>query len=325
MMGNTSFNSSNMRTQFSSRAFLAILQLCLFFGSTANAATSILFIGNSFTFGAGSAVQKWHANSVRDLNAQGIGGMPALFQAFARQTGLDYEVALETQGGSGLDWHLQHKRDAIGQQPWDAVVMHGYSTLDADKPGDPTKLIASAQQMAAFLAQRNPAVDIRLMATWSRADQTYPATGAWHGKHIAAMALDVRAAYDRAASSAGPAVKGVIPVGQAWLRAMLTDVADANPYNGVDPGKVNLWAKDHYHASQYGSYLEALVVFGAITGRDPRVLGAGECAAYELGISAQQAVALQKVAFDELASQGLVKAATQQAASPKAAHACSRW
>lgn len=300
----------------------AIALLALSLWTTLASATSILFIGNSFTFGAGSAVQTWRADSVRDLNGQGIGGVPALFTAFARQSGLKYEVALETQGGSGIDWHLQHKLDVIGQHPWDVVVMHGYSTLDADKPGDPTKLIASAQQMAAFLVNRNPAVDIRLMATWSRADQTYPATGAWHGKHIAAMALDVRAAYDRAASSAGPAVKGVIPVGQAWLRAMLTGVADANPYDGTDPGKVNLWAKDHYHASQYGSYLEALVVFGAITGRDPRMLGAGECAASELGIPAKQAAALQQVAFDELASQGLVRPTTGNARPATAAASC---
>lgn len=287
------------------RNVLGLLALSLW--TTLASATSILFIGNSFTFGAGSAVQSWRADSVRDLNAQGIGGVPALFQAFARQSGLKFEVALETQGGSGLDWHLQHKLGVIGQQPWDMVVMHGYSTLDADKPGNPAKLVASAAEMTSLLSRTNPAVDIRLMATWSRADQTYLPTGAWHGRHIAAMALDVRAAYDRAAATAGPAVKGVIPVGQAWLRAMMTGVADPNPYDGTDLGKVDLWADDHYHASKYGSYLEALVVFGAITGYDPRVLGNNECAAFELGLSRTQVAALQRVAFDELAQQGLLK------------------
>jgi hypothetical protein len=165
--------------------------------------------------------------------------------------------------------------------------------------------------MAAFVARHNPAVDVRLMATWSRADQTYPATGTWHGKPITTMALDVRAAYDRAAAAAVPAVKGVIPVGQAWLRAIDAGVADANPYDGIEPGKFDLWADDHYHASAYGSYLEALVVFGALTGRDPRSLGAGEHAAMELGITGSQAVALQQVAFDELASQRLMRRALE--------------
>lgn len=119
-------------------------------------ATSILFIGNSFTFGAGSAVRFYRADTVTDLNHEGIGGVPALFKSFASQAGLVYDVSLETHPGVGLDFHLQSKLEAIGSRPWDVVVMHGYSTLDAEKPGDPTKLIATTRQMAEFLRQRNP-------------------------------------------------------------------------------------------------------------------------------------------------------------------------
>ena len=71
---------------------------------------------------------------------------------------------------------------------------------------------------------------------------------------------------------------------------------------GIEAGKLNLWTYDHYHASTHGSYLEALVVFGSLTGRDPRSLGENECSAYELGLSRQQAKALQQVAFDQLGS-----------------------
>ena len=287
----------------------AALWLGLALASPWAGATDILFIGNSFTFGAGSAVHTWRADAVNDLNKQGVGGVPALFKAFTQQAGLDYKVALETQGGAGIDWHLQHKLPLIGQRPWDVVVMHGFSTLDADKPGDPAKLIQSTRQMASFLAGRNPKVDVRLLATWPRADQTYASTGAWHGQPITAMGRDVRAGYEQAAAAAAPTVKGVIPVGDAWLRAMAQGVADANPYDGVTPGQVNLWARDHYHASSHGSYLEALVVFGAITGRDPRSLGDKECAAFELGLTRVQAAALQQVAFDELASRGSVQPA----------------
>ena len=46
-------------------------------------ATSILFIGNSFTFGAGSPVHFYRADTVTDLNKEGIGGVPALFKSFA--------------------------------------------------------------------------------------------------------------------------------------------------------------------------------------------------------------------------------------------------
>lgn len=305
-------------------AISALLVVCGLAGAPAQAA-DILFIGNSFTYAAGSAVRTWRADSVTDLNAQGIGGMPALFKAFTQQAGLKYEVALETQGGSGLDWHLDNKLGVIGQRPWDLVVMHGYSTLDAKKPGDPATLIASTRQMAEFLAGRNPAVEVRLLATWPRADQTYEAKGAWYGKPIEAMGRDVKAGYDQAAAAAAPTVKGVIPVGDAWLRAMATGVADPNPYDGLEAGKLDLWTYDHYHASTAGYYLEALVVFGAITGRDPRSLGANECAAFELGLSTAQASALQQVAFDELASRSTVKPGALKPAKAGGPMNCPRW
>jgi hypothetical protein len=264
------------------------------------AGKSVLFIGNSFTFGAGSAVQFYRANTVTDLNHEGIGGVPALFKSFADQAGIEYEVALETRGGSGLEFHLAEKLGVIGRRPWDQVVMHGQSTLDFDKPGDPTKLIRTVGQMAEFLRGRHPGVEIFLTATWSRADQTYPAAGTWAGKAIDVMAKDVRAAYDKAAASA-PGVKAVLPVGEAWNRAMQAGLADPNPYDGLSSGQINLWTHDHYHASAYGYYLEALVVFGGVTGRDPRSLGENECSGFELGFTRPQVNALQQIAFDELA------------------------
>src|SRR4051812_41891814 len=145
----------------------------------AAAGSSVLFIGNSFLFGSGSAVRFYRAGTVTDLNNEGIGGVPALFKSFTQQAGLDYDVSLETRGGVGLDFHLANKLEAIGNGHWDTVVMHGYSTLDAEKPRDSAKLIATSKQMADALRARNPKIDLYLMATWSRADETYPAKGAW--------------------------------------------------------------------------------------------------------------------------------------------------
>ena len=287
---------------------LALVLLLGVAAGTAAAAPSILFIGNSFTYAAGSALRFWRADTVTDLNHEGIGGVPALFKSFAQQAGLDHDVYLETRGGSGLDFHLDNKLGVIGQRGWDKVVMHGFSTLDAKRPGDPTTLVATARQMAEQLRQRNPAVQIHLMATWSRADQTYPAGTPWNGKPITAMAQDVRAGYDKAAAGV-PGIVGVIPVGEAWNRAMQAGVADPNPYDGVEAGKLNLWTYDHYHASTHGYYLEALVIFGMLTGRDPRSLGENECSGYELGLSRPEIKALQQVAFDQLADSAGVKPA----------------
>jgi len=275
--------------------------------ASAQSGTSVLFIGNSFTFGSGSAVRFYRADTVTDLNNEGIGGVPALFKSFTTQAGLDYDVSLETRGGSGFEFHLEQKAGVIGRRPWDKVVMQGQSMLDLDKPGDDTKIIATSKQLADFLRGRNPNTELYLMATWSRADQTYPPKGAWHGKPIEAMARDVRTGNDKAA--AGANIKTVIPVGEAWTRAMQTGVADPNPYDGIEAGKLDLWTFDQYHASTAGYYLEALVVFGSLTGRDPRSLGDNECSGYELGLNRAQVKSLQQVAFDQLAAAGPITAA----------------
>ena len=249
-------------------------------------------------YGAGSAARYYRANTVTDLNGEAQGGVPALFKVFANQAGLDYHVSLETVGGSGLDLHVEKKAAVIGRA-WDHVVMLGQSMLDNTKPGDATKLVAAVKDISGLFSRYNPRVDIRLVATWSRADQTYPEKGAWHGKPIETMALDVRRGCDLAAKNV-PLIRTVIPVGEAWNRAFQAGVADPNPYDGIAFGQVDLWTNDHYHASSYGYYLEALMIFGDFTGFDPRSLGGAERAAGDLGFSQTQATALQNVAYEVL-------------------------
>jgi hypothetical protein len=273
-------------------------------GAEAQQARSILFIGNSFTFGSGSAVRYWRAGTVTDLNGDGIGGVPALFKSFADQMGLAWDVYLETRGGTAFDFHLQEKRAEITSRAWDVVVAHSYSTLDRDAPNDPTDLLTTGRELSDVLHERSPSVELYVTATWSRPDLTYPEDTPWHGKAIDVMGSDVDRAYDRlAAEVAG--VKAVNPVGEAFNRAIRTGVADGNPYDGIDADKVDLWTFDHYHASSYGYYLHALVVFGNVTGVDPAALGRGECSGHELGISADQVEALQQVARDELVAAGV--------------------
>src|SRR4051794_28142500 len=79
-------------------SLLAAAVLLAFGGAHAAAGRSLLFIGNSFTFGANSPVQFYRADTVTDLNNEGIGGVPALVKSFTSQAGLDYDVSLETRG-----------------------------------------------------------------------------------------------------------------------------------------------------------------------------------------------------------------------------------
>jgi hypothetical protein len=70
--------------------------------------------------------------------------------------------------------------------------------------------------------------------------------------------------------------------------------------------------------------VEALVIFGNLTGRDPRSLGDNECSAYELGLARPQAKALQQVAFDQLASTGGARPAPFVPANPTNLARCVR-
>ena len=278
--------------------------LALLLAATPSYAKTILFVGNSFTFGAGSAAHYYKSDTVTDLNppdAKGrtTGGVPAFFKAFTRQAGLDYDVSVETVGGKGMDFHYAEKR-ALLDKPWDVVVMHGYSTLDIDHPGNPALLISSAKQISDMFRAKNPKADIWLTATWSRADQTYPEGKPWHGKPIQQMGKDLAVAYDAAAKNAR--ATGVVPMGLAWNRAIDTGVADDNPYDGIAAGKINLWTNDSYHASAYGYYLEALLVFGRVTGKDPLSLGDSETVGEDMGFSKPQVHALQQIAHDQLAA-----------------------
>ncbi len=267
-------------------------------------ARTILFVGNSFTFGANSAAHYYKSDTVTDLNGPGsngktVGGVPAIFKTFTKEAGLDYTVSLETVGGKGMDYHYAEKGPLL-DKPWDVVVMHGYSTLDQAHPGDPALLISSAKQITDMFRAKNPKAEVWLDATWSRADQTYPDGKPWHGKPIQQMGIDVAAAYALAAKNAH--VNGVVPVGLAWNRAIDSGVAGGDPYAGVPAGKINLWAWDSYHASAYGYYLEALLVFAKVTSRDPLSLGDNETVADDMGFSKPQTHALQQVTHDELAA-----------------------
>ena len=279
--------------------FAATVAIVLAWTGAARAET-ILFIGNSYTFGAASPAWKYRADSVTDLNGDGVGGVPALFKSFTVQRGLDYRVSLETAGGKDLRWHWENRAPLL-DRAWDYVVLQEYSSINKLRPGDPADFLAFSRRFADLFRARNAGVEIYLTATWSRPDQIYPAAGAWHGTPIAAQALALRAEADRAAAAAR--VSGVLPVGQAFLRAIETGFADSNPYDGIAFGQVDLWAWDHYHGSLFGYYLEALILFGRVTGQDPRLLGRDEVSGQDLGLSRDQAERLQHIAFETLAAE----------------------
>src|SRR6185437_343551 len=289
----------------------ATAALCLT-AAPALAATKILFVGNSFTFAAHSPAMHYETDQVHDLNppdalGRTIGGVPALFKEFTKEAGLDYDVSLETVGGKGFDFHMAEKR-ALLDKPWDVVVGHGFSTMDAEQPGDPALLISSTKEMADMFHAKNPNVKFYLLATWSRADLVLgpKAPAPWKGTPIKQMGADVERGYEAAAKNAGSEVAGLIPMGLAWNSAIDQGVATGNPYDDQGALKMNLWAYDSYHASSFGYYLEAALDFGKVTATDPMILApkGKDHVAEDLGISPTQQQQLLKLAHDTLASHG---------------------
>ncbi|MET4898365.1 PEP-CTERM sorting domain-containing protein [Sphingomonadaceae bacterium jetA1] len=264
-------------------------------------AETILFVGNSFTFGAHSPVMRYRPDLVHDLNGEGIGGVPALFKTFAEETGRDWTVSLETVPGKDLAFHYEHKRGVIDGR-WDVVILQGYSVLDPQRPGDPVRHAEAAARIAAMLRRANPHARVELVSTWSRADLTYRKPSPWRGKPVTAMADDL-AAGNAYALRQSRDLSGAIPVGQAWNRAWRERLADPNPYDGIAFGQIDLWTWDQYHASAAGYYLEALVIFGRITGVDVRLLGEQERAGRDLGLEPRTVGRLQAIAQAELTAE----------------------
>jgi hypothetical protein len=121
------------------------------------------------------------------------------------------------------------------------------------------------------------------------------------------MTTDLHNAF-AAVDTSTSGLAGIIPVGDAFQLAVDEGAVQGSGFydaKGVfvpasSLAKMDLWWDDLLHASKYGSFLDALVQFGTITGLDPRSLGANESAAQSLGIASTDAVFLESLAAQEL-------------------------
>ncbi len=116
------------------------------------------------------------------------------------------------------------------------------------------------------------------------------------------LVASYEAAMDQADNDGSAGFAAIAPVGEAFLRAVQSGIATRDMWaaDAQSDGLIDLWFDDGTHASKYGSYLSALVLFGQLTGQDPAQFGGGEIAARDLGIDARSARLLQRVASDQL-------------------------
>lgn len=193
-----------------------------------------------------------------------------------------------------------------------------------------SKTSCGIQRVIPANTNASASTQVYLTETWARPDMSFahlittPDTNSPSGEPIVdtssaggvatryytslgAMSADLHAAF-AAEGAANPGLAGVVPVGDAFqLAVSLGTVKTSGFYdaNGVfvppQPGEpLDLWWDDGLHASKYGSYLDALVQFGTITGLDPLSLGADEAAASALGISSVDALFLERLAAQDL-------------------------
>lgn len=142
-----------MRRANLAKAFNVIAIAAAAMGATpALATTSILFVGNSFTFGRVDPVLSYNATNVHDLTAptngatftnttgsnrfepHPWGGVAGIFKMFTVEAGLDYDVSLSARNAASLRGHLLNSNPAgwdlrgnIASQKWDNVVLQEVS------------------------------------------------------------------------------------------------------------------------------------------------------------------------------------------------------
>ncbi|WP_326533231.1 PEP-CTERM sorting domain-containing protein [Pseudorhodoferax sp.] len=110
---------------------------------------SVLFVGNSYTFGRVNPVMSYNAANVTDLTASMAqasptgsnlfephpwGGVAGIFKQFTVQAGLDYQVSLSTRNAASLRGHFLNSNPAnwdlrgnIASQAWSKVVLQEQS------------------------------------------------------------------------------------------------------------------------------------------------------------------------------------------------------
>jgi hypothetical protein len=157
---------------------------------------SILFVGNSYTFGRVDPAMSYNAANVRDLTdpsrpgfssttgSNGYephpwGGVPGIFKMLTVQARLDYDVALSTRNAATLRGHYLNSNPAgwplrsnVASQRWDTIVLQERS--DSPLPRGTT---ANAQP-AVFAAYAG------LLAEYARsqsADFTYTESALYGG------------------------------------------------------------------------------------------------------------------------------------------------
>lgn len=205
-------------------------------GSTvtfAQDSASVLFIGNSYTYG-------------NDL--------PGMLGDLTTSLGDNVEYDSHTAGGATLNGHANNPAvyTKINSDTWDYVVLQAQS----QEPSFPDAQVDAntlpyAEQLADSVYANYECSEVMMFMTWGRenGDPQWAPISTFDG-----MNARLRAAYMRMADSVGGSVS---PVGVAWKY-----VRDNHP-------SIHLYTGDGSHPNYAGSYLAACTFYASIFRKSP--------------------------------------------------------
>jgi hypothetical protein len=209
-------------------------------------ADDILFIGNSFTFGASAPLVRVN------------GGVPKLFEEIARAKGKKVATSAVTAGGKDWSYHLAQPvtAQALNSKVWTWVVLQDYSWRPTHA-GDIPQFMRDGETFSDRIARNSPHAGIILYETWSRPPGAFfhtPPGNTFSGP--AQMMAELHQSYaqlrdDLAEKNPNREVRDAL-VGTAFARA-----------NAEYP-HINLIALEQHHADAEGYYLAALVIYETI-------------------------------------------------------------
>jgi hypothetical protein len=194
--------------------------------------SSILFIGNSYTF-------------VNDL--------PTTFASLAKSGNHRVETGMAAQPGWMLSDHLSSSEtfNQINSQKWNFVVLQEQSQVPASLQVRTTQMYPAARALVSKIREIG-AVPI-LFITWAHRD-------GWPENNMPtyeSMQYQINGGY----LTLGQELKAqMAPVGYAWLK-----MRQQTP-------KLNLWQQDGSHPNEKGTYLAACVFYAVIYRQSPEGL-----------------------------------------------------
>jgi hypothetical protein len=214
---------------------IIFILLSLFFVLNMNAQqeTSVLFIGNSFTF---------------------MNDMPIIFKNIALSKGKNVHVDTVVEGGKDFKYHSNQAEtyEKIKSRKWDYVIIQGHSNeLAQPESKVDNNTFPYAKKIADSIKSNSNCTQLVLYMTWGykNGNSKWSAISTYDS-----MQFRIKNQYLRFADLLNARIS---PVGEVW-KLIKTN------YSGI-----NLYDPDNQHPSLEGSYLSACTHFASIFGESP--------------------------------------------------------